>query len=122
MSNAGRDVLVVDADTRGGRALRQLLAEAGYAVRLVPDGWAALLAVLERRPAVVVTGQQLPVMAGWELHHVLHAAEVRIPVVDVSPSGAVHAATSWHRPTEYVAAPLEPAAVLAALARVAPPA
>lgn len=60
-----RYVLVVDDDAQIRELLTIALGEEGYLVRAVPDGEAALEAVAEAPPAVILLDMRMPVMDGW---------------------------------------------------------
>lgn len=84
--NRVKDVLVVEDDADVRETLSELLSAAGYDVRAVGDGFAALAEVASRRPHVVLLDLSLPGMNGWsflaELRRRLH--ESTPPVVLVS--------------------------------------
>ena len=60
-------ILVVDDEPDQRFLLRRILEKAGHEVTDVCDGAAALAAVLERRPDLLVTDIMMPVMNGVEL-------------------------------------------------------
>lgn len=83
---AGRSAIVVD-DTVASRTLMASLLEAdGFAVRLAPDGVAALALLREARCDVLVSDVQMPVLDGLELARRVRAeAQWRtLPIVLVS--------------------------------------
>ncbi len=61
------DILLVDDDTYSARMLRDVLVERGHIVRLTGDGKQALALAVERRPELVITDIEMPVMNGIEL-------------------------------------------------------
>jgi CheY-like chemotaxis protein len=66
-------VLVVDDHPSFRRAARRMLEAAGFAVDEAADGAAALAAVREHRPDVVLLDVLLPDRTGFELAEVLAA-------------------------------------------------
>jgi DNA-binding response OmpR family regulator len=59
-------LLVVEDDPDLLALLELFLSEAGHAVRIAPDGRAALERVAERMPDLILLDMRLPVMNGWE--------------------------------------------------------
>ena len=66
MSKPARRILVVEDDKDSGDSLRDLLVEMGFDVHLVRDGEAAVLAVPEVRPNIVLMDVGLPGIDGYE--------------------------------------------------------
>ena len=62
-----RPILVVDDDARLAASLRRALAYEGYAVEVVADGPAALVAARDRPPDLVVLDGMLPGLDGIEV-------------------------------------------------------
>jgi signal transduction histidine kinase len=61
------DVLVVDDDPRNRRLLEEYLVNAGYEVRLAPDGQTALAMAAERPPDLVLLDVMMPDLSGLEV-------------------------------------------------------
>ena len=59
-------ILVCEDDKDSGDSLRDLLVEMGFEVHLVRDGEAAVLAVSEVRPSIVLMDVGLPGIDGYE--------------------------------------------------------
>jgi len=53
-TDTNRQILIVDRDVAAVEPLRQTLGEAGFAVRVITDGPAAIAAVAERPPHLVI--------------------------------------------------------------------
>ncbi len=68
-------ILIVDDEFGLAEMLRELLAEAGYDVRLAINGRLALASLRERRAEVVLTDVMMPVMNGPELARALRQDE-----------------------------------------------
>jgi PAS domain S-box-containing protein len=66
-SRAGATVLLVEGEERGGSGLQEGLEREGYRVTRVTSGEAALTAIDEVRPAVLVIDLALPGMSGQQL-------------------------------------------------------
>jgi two-component system phosphate regulon response regulator PhoB len=62
-----KQILIVDRDVATVEPLRQKLAEAGFVVRAITDGRAAVTAVAERPPHLVIVDWNMPGFAGLEL-------------------------------------------------------
>jgi len=64
---AGEIVLIVDDNATNLKLARVLFAGEGYEVHTAPDALAALAAIAERRPHLILMDIQLPGMDGLEL-------------------------------------------------------
>lgn len=85
------DVLVVEDDRDMAEALLRLLEISGYHARHSEHGLAALRAVAERRPALVLLDMLMPVMDGWECARELRARYGNeLPIVVVSAAEHLH--------------------------------
>jgi CheY-like chemotaxis protein len=83
--------LVVDDEEAQRFLLRRCFESAGYEVSEAGDGVAALQAVEDARPDLVVTDVMMPVMAGPELILLLRAAAATagIPILAVTGDAAL---------------------------------
>jgi DNA-binding response OmpR family regulator len=80
-------VLVVDDDSDVRSLVKELLARAGYRVSDAPDGRAALKALYDDRPDLVVLDVSMPELDGWAtLERIRELSDV--PVVMLSALGA----------------------------------
>jgi CheY-like chemotaxis protein len=77
-------VLVADDDPGICAFVTDLLTDAGYAVRCVPDGAAALTEVVRARPDLVLSDIQMPRLDGLAL--AAHLRPLGVPVVLMSAS------------------------------------
>ncbi|MEV0902189.1 response regulator [Actinoplanes sp. NPDC049802] len=79
-------VLVVDDEPDLRFVLRRIFARAGHEVTEAGDGAAALTAIHQSPPDLVVTDMMMPVMDGVELIRALRAdpATAAIPILSVS--------------------------------------
>ena len=82
-------VLVVDDDPDLLQSLRVLLEAYDYTVIMAPNAAAAIAAVSERQPDLVLTDIYMPDADGFELINALHAHNVTVPVVAMSGGGRV---------------------------------
>lgn len=69
-------ILIIDRDVAGVEPLRQKLCEAGFTVRAIIDGVAAVAAVAERPPHLVIMDWNIPGFAALELIKVLRGPSV----------------------------------------------
>lgn len=77
-----RRVLIVDDEEEIRAAIRQILAEEGYAVETVASGEAALAAIAARAPDLILLDVNLPGVDGWQvLDELRSAAGAQTPVV-----------------------------------------
>jgi CheY-like chemotaxis protein len=60
-------ILVVEDDPDVGEMLEFSLTNRGFTVQVVTDGAAALAAIVDTRPCLVILDLHMPVMTGWEL-------------------------------------------------------
>jgi two-component system phosphate regulon response regulator PhoB len=62
-----KQILIVDRDVAAVEPLRQRLSEAGFVVRAITDGSAAIVAVAERPPHLVIIDWNMPGLAALEV-------------------------------------------------------
>ena len=79
---ADNAVLVVDDEHLNRSVLAQLLKTSGYDdVSLAHDGFEALLRVTEKKPQLVISDLQMPLMTGFELLSVVRRRFPEIAVI-----------------------------------------
>jgi len=66
-TDTNKQILIVDRDVAAVEPLRQKLSEAGFVVRAITDGAAAVAALAERPPHLVIVDWNMPGFAGLEL-------------------------------------------------------
>src|ERR1700738_3401812 len=66
-TESNKQILIVDRDVAAVEPLRQRLGEAGFIVRAIPDGSAAIVAVAERPPHLVIIDWNMPGLAALEV-------------------------------------------------------
>lgn len=82
----GPDILVVDDDPRLREVVRYALSRAGFSIREAGDGAAALRAVAEREPALIVLDVLMPELDGIEVCRTLRRTS-DVPIVFLSSRG-----------------------------------
>jgi CheY-like chemotaxis protein len=81
-------VLIVDDEEPIAQALAFIIEDAGYATRIAPHGRAALTAIREQPPDLVLTDLMMPQMTGAELIATLRAdGHHDLPIVLLSAAG-----------------------------------
>jgi CheY-like chemotaxis protein len=85
-------ILVVDDEPDQRFLLRRILQRAGHEVMEANDGAAALRAVRELAPDLVVTDMMMPVMNGVELVRCLRGDPVTAHIPILAASGDAHLA------------------------------
>lgn len=83
----GQRVLVVDDDRTVSDVVCRYLEQAGYQVSHVGDGGAAVAAVVEAPPHLVVLDLMLPVLDGLEVCRRLRARSDGIPIIMLTARG-----------------------------------
>lgn len=78
------DILVVEDDAALSRLIEALLQSSGYHSRTVSDGEAALAAVEQARPDLVLLDVTLPGIDGWQVLAQLRSQPAPPPVVLLS--------------------------------------
>jgi two-component system, OmpR family, phosphate regulon response regulator PhoB len=71
-----KQILIVDRDVASVEPLRQKLGEAGFVVRAITDGSAAIAAVAERPPHLVIIDWNMPGLAALEVIEGVRRARV----------------------------------------------
>src|SRR5277367_3349805 len=66
-AETNKQILIVDRDVASVEPLRQKLSDAGFIVRAITDGAAAVTAVAERPPHLVIIDWNIPGLAALEL-------------------------------------------------------
>jgi CheY-like chemotaxis protein len=95
-------ILMVDDEPDVLFLLRVIFERAGHGVIEAPNGLAAIEAIQDRRPDVIVTDLMMPVMDGRELVENLKAdpqtATIPILMLTANPNGAVGADVVMKKP------------------------
>ena len=90
-AQAGNPLLVIDDSSTIRRSAEIFLGQAGYAVVLAEDGFAALSVLLERKPALVFCDIQMPRLDGFQTCALIrrHPEFRHLPVVLLSSRDGV---------------------------------
>jgi DNA-binding response OmpR family regulator len=80
-------VLVVDDEVEVGEAVRRVLEQSGFAVSVVSSAEAALRALEQAQPDIVVTDIIMPRVHGLELIKTLRKSYPRVRVIAISGGG-----------------------------------
>jgi two-component system phosphate regulon response regulator PhoB len=75
-TETNKQILIVDQDVASVEPLRQKLGEAGFVVRAITDGSAAITAVAERPPHLVIIDWNMPGLAALEVIQGVRRARV----------------------------------------------
>jgi two-component system, OmpR family, phosphate regulon response regulator PhoB len=75
-TDTNKQILIVDRDVASVEPLRQRLGEAGFVVRAISDGTAAIAAVAERPPHLVIIDWNMPGLAALEVIQGVRRARV----------------------------------------------
>ena len=87
-----RDIVVVDDDSTLPSVLSDIFNEDGYTVRTATGGFAALAAIRDRMPDILVSDLNMPRMSGFEL---LSVVRRRFPaIIGIAMSGAYTGSTA----------------------------
>jgi len=84
MRKGMNDLLVVDDNPALLRVLSEIFKGHGYTVRTAPDGFAALTAIRDRAPDVLLSDLNMPRMSGFELLSVVRRRFPAIAVIAMS--------------------------------------
>ena len=84
---AGERILIVEDDDRIGATLLRALDSSGYQVRWEPNGRAAIAAVTEQRPDLVLLDLGLPDINGLDVCRAIHRLDSTIDVVMLTARG-----------------------------------
>src|ERR1700692_2082905 len=76
VTETSKQILIVDRDVGSVEPLRQRLGEAGFVVRAITDGYAAVVAVAERPPHLVIIDWNMPGLAALEVIQGVRRARV----------------------------------------------
>jgi DNA-binding response OmpR family regulator len=121
MSACAGSVLVVEDEPTIADVVARYLRRAGYETDVVGDGAAALAAVEERQPDLVVLDIMLPSLSGLEvLRRIRRGDQHRVAVVLLTARGdeADRIAGLQHGADDYVVKPFSPAELTARVAAV----
>ena len=113
-------ILVVDDDALIRDTLATALGDEGYAVRVAPDGRAALSSIGNWRPDLIVLDLMMPVMNGVEFRAAQRSASdtAQIPVIVLSAAHEVQSRAASLEPAAVFTKPFDLGDLLDAIASV----
>jgi DNA-binding NtrC family response regulator len=116
-----RDVLVVEDDAAQRVGLQQLLTSWGYRVDVAADGRAALAAIADRRPRIVLSDLVMPGMGGLDLLRALRQDGTDLTVVLMTAQGTVETAVEAIKQGayDYLSKPIDPQRLRILLEKIA---
>jgi len=83
-SHFSRRVLVVDDEPIILQTMSAVLESQGFAVRVAEDGFAALVALRDTPPDIIISDLRMPNMSGFEFLSVVRRRFPHIPVIAIS--------------------------------------
>jgi two-component system, NtrC family, response regulator HydG len=115
------ELLIVDDEPDLRWVLRGLFQDDGFAVREAADGEAALAAIAERLPAVVLSDMRMPKLPGIELLRTLRQRQPELPVILLSAVEDLATAVGAIKEGafDYQSKPFDPPRLLLAVRRAA---
>ena len=115
----GKTILVVEDDPDMREWIGVHLRNAGYTVRSVANGFLAAGACLQNKPDLVISDLHMPGMGGFDMIKILNteAGLKDIPVIFLTVDDARRERSAALGAVEYLTKPIEPAALVAAVAK-----
>jgi DNA-binding response OmpR family regulator len=114
------DILLVEDEPDIVDIMERILRRAGYAVRTVTDGLAALTAITVDPPAVMILDLVLPKMSGWAVLEQLHCNQCQVPIIVMTANSTASTRLSGYGIQQYLVKPFLIAELLDAIADVYP--
>jgi CheY-like chemotaxis protein len=115
----GKTILVVEDDGSMREWISLHLKNAGFTVRAVANGLAAAGACLQSKPDLVISDLHMPGMGGFDMMKILNseAGLQNIPVIFLTVDASRKERSSQLGAVDYLTKPIEPAALVAAVAK-----
>ena len=118
----GGDILVVDDEANILSLVVEVLEEEGYAVRSATNGAAALGAIAERRPGLVMVDMYMPHMSGlMVVEHLAANGLSDLPIILMTASTSAAEQILRQNNVDYLPKPFELTQLLDLVARYLPP-
>lgn len=110
-------ILVVDDDPQLRLSFSKLLAAEGHTVTTAADGQAALEAVRQQSPELVIMDIRMPGMNGLEAFQAMHTLEPKLPVIIMTAFGTTETAIEATKlgAYDYILKPFEIPDILATI-------
>jgi len=93
-------VLVVDDDAELRETLRRMLESISYRATCVADANAAIAAIDEAKPDIIITDIYMPAGDGFELLNWMRRQEIAVPVIAISGSSRTLSDRSHYDPLQ----------------------
>ena len=118
----GKTILVVEDDSSMCDWISLHLRNAGYTVRTAPNGLAAAGACLKAKPDLIISDLHMPGMGGFDMIKILNseAGLKNIPVIFFTVDADRKERSSQLGAVDYLTKPIEPEALVAAVAKHLP--
>jgi nitrogen regulation protein NR(I) len=112
-------ILIVDDDPQLRQSFEKILTVEGHTVRIAASGEAALAAVKEGLPDLVIMDVRMPGMSGLEAFKAMHDLEPKLPVIIMTAFGTTETAIKATKlgAFEYVLKPFEIPDILALISQ-----
>lgn len=91
MANDMREIVVVDDNPTLLNVLSEIFRDCGFSVRTASDGFAALAAMRDRLPDILISDLNMPGMSGFEL---LSVVRRRFPTIAVIAMSGMYSGTT----------------------------
>ena len=85
-------ILIVDDDPQIRQSFEKLLTQDGHAVKTAGSGEAALAAIQESMPDLVIMDIRMPGMSGLEAFRAMHESDPKLPVIIMTAYGTTETA------------------------------
>jgi DNA-binding response OmpR family regulator len=114
------DILLVEDEPDIVDFMERMLRHAGYSVRVVSDGLAALTAISANPPVVMILDLVLPIMSGWAVLEQLQREKRHVQVIVMTANPTVSARLTGYGIQQYLVKPFLMHELLGAIAEVYP--
>ncbi len=114
------EILLVEDEPDIIDFMKRVLHRAGYTVRVVMDGAAAVAAVTEAPPAVMLLDLVLPTMSGWAVLEQLHRDQCPVSVIVMTANPSAAARLTAYDIQQYLVKPFLMDELLSAIASAYP--
>jgi len=114
------DILLVEDEPDIVDFMERMLRRAGYTVCTVTDGAAAIAAISNDPPDLIILDLVLPTMSGWAVLDHLHRDQCQVPVIVMTANLCASTRLSGYGIQHYLVKPFLMAELLTAIAQVYP--
>jgi two-component system OmpR family response regulator len=112
------DILLVEDELDIVDFMERILRHAGYTIRVVTDGLAAITAIRVNPPAILILDLVLPKMSGWAVLEHLYRDQRHVPVIIITANPTVSDRLSRYGIQRYLLKPFLTSELLDAIADV----